>query len=163
MCFCISVLLSLHETEIDEFCSEDRSAIGNKPRKRKCRPPPRPGVTFFEMVLEVIVALTNRALKKRPLRTLDQHKQLKRTWDKKDQQRRERKKQRKEAAANMLVKVLVGTYGGVNYHASQPCGHECQNKALCGHLCCRKSVPNWQPLFRQGIVGGVHINCCNFD
>ena len=43
----------------------------------------------------------------------------------------------------------------------QPCGHKCQNKALCAHLCCRKSMLIWQPLFCQDTIGGSHHTHCN--
>ena len=62
MCFCISVLLSLHETEIDEFCSEDRStnsaAVSDAEKNRLlrnkqniCKMPLERRISFFSVLV----------------------------------------------------------------------------------------------------------------
>ena len=73
-------------------------------------PPPRPGVTLFEMVLDVIVALTNRELVKNPLRSPEQHKKNKTTWDQKDNQRRAREAIAEKARFDAMAAVRFPTH-----------------------------------------------------
>ena len=88
--------------------SKQINMIGkDRQSKRKTLPPPRPGVTLFEMVLDIIIALTNRGLVKKPLRTPEQHKKNVETWPGKDLQRKKKEKRTEQARCDALVEVSV--------------------------------------------------------
>ena len=94
---------SNHAEEIAASSSASKS--GTKTRQRTSLL--RPNLTIFDMILNIIVALENRHLKRSPLRSVEQQKVVTASWPKKDEERRKKRKRESGdgAAAVMEVKV----------------------------------------------------------